>query len=250
MATKSTRPARPGGKAVRPAQPAPPGSGSARRTPMKVKNRWSFRSVWPAVAIVVVAVAIVAAFLTVVIRNGHHQAKNGPSASGPALKSDATNLNPSDLKARLTANGVASYDERSDPGQNHVPQLGSVKYTVDPPAGGAHSPTGADPGWYVGHQVPPDMTAVHSLEHGYVDIWVRPDLSRADLDAIHKVFASFQMDVLVLPRASLQVPVAATVWHRRLLLNRVDPQVLVDFIAAYRNQGPEAIPHSVAPAST
>lgn len=250
MATKSTRPARPGGKPVRPAQSSLPTSGSPRRTPMKVQNRRSLRSVWPAVVIIVVAAGIVIGGLTAIILSGRHSTKKKTTASGPVLKSDATKLNPSELKARLTANGVASYDEKTDDGRDHVQQQGSVKYTVDPPSGGSHYPTPAEPGWYVGHQVPPDMTVVHSLEHGYVAVWVRPDVSPADLDTIHKVFNSFQMDVVVVPRASLTVPVAATVWHRRLLLNRVDEQVLVDFIVAYRNQGPEAIPHKASPTNT
>jgi hypothetical protein len=205
--------------------------------------------VWPAIAIMVVAAGIVIGGLTAIIVSGHHSAKKA-APTGPVLKSDATKLNPSELKARLQANGVASYDEKNDDGRAHVSPPDVVTYTVDPPSGGNHDPTPADPGWYVGRQVPTDAMAVHSLEHGYIDIWVRPDVSPADLETIHKVFNSFQMDVLVLPHASLTVPVAATAWHRRLLLNRVDQQDLVDFIVAYRNQGPERIPHTTKPTNT
>lgn len=44
------------------------------------------------------------------------------------------------------------------------------------------------------------------------------------------------------PRPSLEVPVAATAWHRRLLCGEVEPKTLRRFIDAYVNKGPERVP--------
>lgn len=238
------------GKAGKKAPPTPDRAtkdtpASVRRTPVKVQNR---PKLGLAAIIIGIALAVVIAGVIAIIVSGHSSSSSThPNVQG--ISSDAVGFNQDQLKGRLTRDGVATYDEKFDEGRDHR-ALGTVTYTVDPPAGGNHYEQPAAPGWYVGHDVPPDMYAVHSLEHGYVAIWVKPDLSKADMDQIYRVFSSYKLDVVVLPHASLTVPVAATVWHRRLLLNKVDAQVLADFVEAYRNQGPEAIPHNVPPQFT
>ena len=151
--------------------------------------------------------------------------------------------NKKDAKAdqqRLTA-GSCTYDTKSDPTDSvnrHVPP---ASYAVDPPAGGNHDPSAAPAGLYDGAgQTPPkDPQLVHSLEHGFVVIWHRPDLSEADLAAVHGVFDDHPDDVLVVPRASLKGKVAATSWGRRLLCGEVEPDVLSEFVDLYRNKSPE-----------
>ncbi|MGH9034450.1 MAG: DUF3105 domain-containing protein, partial [Acidimicrobiia bacterium] len=49
----------------------------------------------------------------------------------------------------------------------------------------------------------------------------------------------FSDETLVVPRASLDMPVAATAWHRRLLCTSFEEEPLKEFIRAYRDQGPE-----------
>lgn len=152
--------------------------------------------------------------------------------------------NKNDAKAdqkRLTA-GSCTYDTESDrtaaPPANHVPP---ARYQVDPPAGGNHDPSAAPAGLYGGEgQAPPkDAQLVHSLEHGFVVIWHRPDLSEADLAAARGVFDDHSEDVIVVPRASLKGKVAATSWGRRLRCGEVEPDVLSEFVDLYRNKSPE-----------
>jgi hypothetical protein len=83
---------------------------------------------------------------------------------------------------------------------------------------------------------------VHSLEHGYVAIWYRPDLAAADLAALRQIAEDRPEDVLLLPRATLPVPVAATAWHRRLLCSRSEPASIRRFADAYIGKGPEKVP--------
>ena len=148
--------------------------------------------------------------------------------------------------SKLEASGACEYDSRNDsdagPGRNHVP--GNLTYKVDPPSGGDHNPSAAPPGTFTAENAPPDAQIVHSLEHGYVAIWYRPDLDAAGLERLQALTGKYSRDVLLLPRASLgETAVAATAWHRRLSCERPDVEALERFITAYRNKGPEKVAH-------
>ncbi len=64
----------------------------------------------------------------------------------------------------------------------------------------------------------------------------------SDLNQLRKFGDRFDRDVLVVPRASLPVPVATTAWRRRLLCTGPDPAIEM-FIRASRNKGSERVPH-------
>jgi hypothetical protein len=112
-------------------------------------------------------------------------------------------------------------------------------YTVNPPSGGDHLSAAVPPGIYTGSKVPPDGNLVHSLEHGYVIIWFQPGL----VDQVRPVYDSAPRDVLLVERANMDTPVAATAWGHRLLCSAVDVPQLEAFVQQYVNKGPEAIPH-------
>jgi len=146
----------------------------------------------------------------------------------------------------LEASGACSYDSRNDTdagaGRNHV--SGNITYKVDPPSGGDHNVSPSPPGIFTADNVPPDSQIVHSLEHGYVAIWHRPDVDAATLESLRALANEHSRDVLLVPRASLgESPVAATAWHHRLICERPDVEALERFITAYRNKGPEKVPH-------
>jgi hypothetical protein len=145
----------------------------------------------------------------------------------------------------LESSGGCEYDTRNDSdhgaGNNHV--TGNVTYKVNPPAGGDHNPSPSPPGIFTADNTPPDAQIVHSLEHGYVAIWYRPDMDAGGLDALKEIANKYPRDVLLVPRPSLEQPVAATAWHRRLLCQRPDAKALETFVTEYRNKGPEKVPH-------
>lgn len=147
---------------------------------------------------------------------------------------------------KLTA-GSCSFDTKADPidppPANHVPP---TSYKADPPAGGDHDPSAAAAGDYTLDQAtpPPDAQVVHALEHGYVAVWVRPDLSDTELAAARQAYDKYPDDVLLVPRPSLKGKAAATAWGRRLLCSDVEAASLTDFTRLYRNEGPEKIPHT------
>lgn len=119
-----------------------------------------------------------------------------------------------------------------------------AKYKVNPPSGGDHVSQSLGPGYYDDvDDLPPDDLLVHSLEHGYVVLWYKPDAPAEDIRDIKEVQKGYPRDVLVVSRPSMPVNVAATAWGHRLLCKKGDPAVLADFVRKRRNKAPERIPH-------
>ena len=143
--------------------------------------------------------------------------------------------------SRLEA-GACQFDRESDDdegqGRNHV--TGSVGYQADPPAGGNHSPSPAAPNVY--ENPPPDEQVVHSMEHGDVVLWHKPDVGPEVVDGLRAIADRYERDVLVVPRASMRPAVAATAWHRRLLCPGFEREPLDLFVKSYRDKGPEKVP--------
>lgn len=146
------------------------------------------------------------------------------------------------LEAALTG-GSCTTDRDADPtrppGQNHVD---SPSFSVNPPAGGDHTGTVSEPGVFTAAEAP-DGPVVHALEHGYIAIWHRPDLPPAERDKLVELQRTKARDVLLVERAGMRVPVAATAWERRLLCQVVELDALTAFADAYVNKGPEKVPH-------
>lgn len=140
---------------------------------------------------------------------------------------------------RLTA-GSCTFDTKGDDVSSTQPHVAPASYEVDPPSKGNHDPSPAPAGVYgEAQQVPSDQKLVHSLEHGFIILWHRPDLDDKDLTAVRSVFEGHADDVLMVPRASLKQKVVATSWGRRLLCGEVEPARLGEFVDLYRNKSPE-----------
>ena len=142
-----------------------------------------------------------------------------------------------------TVDGDCRLDDRFDPGQSHVVNGTPVTYQVQPPSGGNHWQSPLPPGVYTPDQQVPEAPAVHSLEHGYIDVWYRVGIDKATVDKLAAYVRRTQPDTLLLPVANLPVPVAATAWHHRLLCSSADLSAIDRFETRWVNQGPEKIPH-------
>lgn len=145
------------------------------------------------------------------------------------------------LKAELTA-GSCEVDTRTDPtrppGQNHMP---NPTFAINPPAGGDHAASAARAGVYAEGSTPDDGLLVHSLEHGYVIAWHRPDLPQAQLQELTDFQARHDDDVIIAERSDLAVPVAATAWGQRLLCQEVEAEPLQRFFDEHVGNGPEDV---------
>ena len=132
--------------------------------------------------------------------------------------------------------GGCRVDTRADKGQKHVTD---PTYTVNPPAGGDHDTVPAPAGFYDLANAPSDARLVHSLEHGFVVVWYRPDgVSAATMDRLRDLARSHRW-VIVVPRLPLPTALAATAWHRRLLCPDGADGPIGTFVTAFRNAGPE-----------
>jgi hypothetical protein len=89
--------------------------------------------------------------------------------------------------------------------------------------------------------VPPTGTLVHSLEHGMVILWYRPDLDPSGIATLKSLATQYTDDVLLVERESMPIRIAATAWHQRILGDTVQRDVLVRFITEFRGQGPENV---------
>jgi hypothetical protein len=128
-------------------------------------------------------------------------------------------------------------DEKFDGSSRaHVP---NPVYEVNPPAGGAHLPVPADPGFYRGSKVPPVGALVHAMEHGFVVLWFKSGLSAEKMQQINDLSDQFGRELIVVERPSLRDEVAVTAWHRRALCAQLDPTKVAIFTRAYTDRGPE-----------
>ncbi|NUO99219.1 MAG: DUF3105 domain-containing protein [Nonomuraea sp.] len=137
-------------------------------------------------------------------------------------------------QARATSlDAVSSY--KYEAGQ-HV--AASVTYKETPPVGGEHNNYWQQCAIY--DKPIHNEHAVHSLEHGAVWITYRPDLPKAQIDALKEVASSTgQQDYMLMsPYPGLPAPVVASTWGHQLKLQDPNDPKLPAFIKKYQN-GPD-----------
>ena len=136
--------------------------------------------------------------------------------------------------------GSCRYDTEFDGTKaNQGDHVRNPTYEVDPPAGGPHLATPANPGFYTGDEVPPDGQLVHAMEHGFVVLWVRPDLSEEKMGQVEELSDRFGRELIVVERAGLTGEVAVTAWHKRLLCGELVPAKVELFTSEFKDEGPE-----------
>jgi Protein of unknown function (DUF3105) len=115
----------------------------------------------------------------------------------------------------------------------------TLTYSTSPPSGGTHYPVPLPKGVYGPLSTNPRdnpnlYMAVHSLEHGYVDIWYGPGLP-ADQIASLKSFAD-QTKVLVIsyPQLAAGKSVAMSTWGRLQSCDKVNTDEIQAYIDQYR----------------
>ncbi len=134
---------------------------------------------------------------------------------------------------------LAAVETFPDMGVQHL-AAGSPtpEYNSDPPTSGPHAQAPAPCGIY--RQPVPDVSQVHSMEHGAVVVQYDPDLPPDQVELLERIDWSPAAKVIVAPRPGNPAPVALTAWTRRLLLDQVDVEVITAFQREFGNQSPEA----------
>jgi hypothetical protein len=119
-------------------------------------------------------------------------------------------------------------------GQSHPP------YNSNPPTSGWHTPQTA--GWGAHRSVLPDEIVVHNLEHGGIWISYRDAGDAALVERLQALVARYRSKVILTPRPQNDAPIAVAAWGRLMNLKTLDEDLIVRFIEAYRNKGPEQVP--------
>ena len=159
------------------------------------------------VVVVGALIAVLAAFIVVVVMDMRSGASGGPPAGVEDIE-------------------VGSAGQHTE---------GDVEYAQNPPAGGEHASTWQNAGFY--SEPVREENAVHTLEHGAVWISYSPDLPGEQIENIRGLVED-QTCLLASPREDLPSPVVASAWGKQLQLDSADDPALERFILAYR-QGPQ-----------
>jgi Protein of unknown function (DUF3105) len=159
-----------------------------------------------------------------------------------------------DLEAAARAAGCDLQLDLEEEGNTHFSNPDRVPdYQTNPPTSGDHyagnengSGALAD-GAYL--NTPQVARAVHSLEHGRVEIQYSPDLSEEEQLEIKGVFEESPQGVIMFPNPDMPYEVAITAWTQLAGCESYEGlptlDVLRTFRDIYRGQGPEFFPLSV-----
>jgi hypothetical protein len=153
-----------------------------------------------------------------------------------------------DLQLSAQKAGCELQLDLPDEGAGHVPNSTAVQYKTVPPTSGNHNPTPISDGAYV-TPVTADTSkdsnirnAVHSMEHGRVEIHYKPSLPKEQQLALKGVFDADPPGVLMFPDPDMPDDVAVTAWTNEVVCPSYNPAVLDvirNFRDTYRGNGPE-----------
>ena len=160
-----------------------------------------------------------------------------------------------DLAAAMKAAGCKdetvelNEEELYQGGNAHTSDPDEVpEYESEPPSIGRHWAEWPDDDIY--EEAPPVQRVVHTLEHGRILVWVRPDLPNDQLAQFKALYDEDPYHVIVLPREELKEPFAVTAWvgdrtgHtlRCQELNDSSWDAIRAFKEQYRDKAPEFVP--------
>jgi hypothetical protein len=221
----------------------------------------------------VIVVAIVAG-IVVAVAGGDDDAQNASTGDFPELAyiqpeigavpsdmepdaRDGTDPPPqanADLEAAARAANCDLQLDLKDEGNTHFSDPDRVPdYKTNPPTSGDHyagnengSGALAD-GAYL--NTPQIARAVHSLEHGRVEIQYSPDLSEDEQLEIKGVFEESPQGVIMFPNPDMPYDVAITAWTQLAGCDTYEGAATLDVLRTfrdiYRGQAPEFFPLSV-----
>ncbi|RMF80132.1 MAG: DUF3105 domain-containing protein [Chloroflexi bacterium] len=115
-------------------------------------------------------------------------------------------------------------------------------YNSNPPTSGPHFPIPARCRVYDADSSLPDQAYIHSMEHGAVWISYR-DLDDQDtIEKLEDIGRRFSNGVIVSYRPENDAKIAVAAWQNLLELDEFDEAQIMNFIALFRNNGPERVP--------
>lgn len=127
-------------------------------------------------------------------------------------------------------------------GRDHVALGTKFEYNSNPPTSGPHFANSGE--WGVYDKEIPDQVLIHNLEHGGIWIAYRPGADSAAVAELAKIAKEYGRKLIMAPRAANDADIALVAWTRldKFSAAEFSEKRVRDFIAAYRNKGPEFVP--------
>jgi Protein of unknown function (DUF3105) len=157
-------------------------------------------------------------------------------------------LKQGDLELAAEAAGCELDLDLPDEGSDHITKESDIpEYDTNPPTSGNHNPEQLADGAY--SEEPELWWAIHSLEHGRIEIQYSPDLPEEDQLALKGVFDQRPDGVLMFPNSEMPDEVAVTAWTQLMTCPTYEGAATLDAIRVFRDTyiglGPEAVPLDV-----
>jgi hypothetical protein len=206
----------------------------------------------------ILVLGIVGALVAVVLAGGDDDGGSSGGGGGATISYPGGGQIPdqreANLAAAMKAAGCKDEAVEDDPYASsdgaHTTDP-NVKYKSEPPALGLHYPEWPDDDIY--EEAPPLTRVVHTLEHGRVLIWLRPDLTEEQRAQFKALYEEDPYHVIMLPREELKEPFAVSAWTHRgdvqtghVLrcqdINDSTWDAIRAFKEKYRDKAPEFVP--------
>jgi uncharacterized protein DUF3105 len=212
----------------------------------KAANRRRLQLVGGAVLALAAIIAVVAAIAS----GGGNKDGSGPTNASSTAKIPARQI--SDFDQAVAAAGCTFKTYPSE-GRGHLPSDSGVnnKYRTNPPTSGLHRPTPAEDGIYSPGDEPAKENAVHSLEHGRIEIEYKSGTPQRRIDQLQTLFneplkgVAGYHQLLFQNNTGMPYEVAAVAWTQLMGCKTFNDKTF-DAIRAFRerfvDKGPELIP--------
>ncbi|MER7465183.1 DUF3105 domain-containing protein [Streptomyces sp. NPDC097981] len=125
--------------------------------------------------------------------------------------------------------GEQTWDAKSL-GRNHVET--PVKYPMNPPVGGDHSPRWMNCNGDVYKNPVPEVNAVHSMEHGAVWVTYNEKAAKADLDTLAGKVSKTPY-TLMSPDKEQAGTIMLSAWGKQLTVDKADDPRVAQFLTKY-----------------
>jgi hypothetical protein len=209
------------------------------------------------IGIVVAAVlvlGIVGALAAVLLAGDDDEGGGGDGGGGGATieypdGGEIPDQREADLKVATQAAGCKDETIEVEAAGQHTSDPDEViEYESEPPSIGPHFQEWPEDDIY--EEAPPTSHVVHTLEHGRILIWLRPDLPEEQRAQFKALYEEDPYHVIMLPREELKEPFAVTAWVGASTGHTLRCQEVNDdswdairaFKEKYRDKAPEFVP--------
>jgi hypothetical protein len=202
----------------------------------------------------ILVLGIVGALVAVVLAGGDDDGGGSSGGGGGATISypdggEIPAQQEANLAAAMKAAGCEEETVQQEGAGEHTTDVNEpIDYSSEPPSVGPHYQEWPEDNIF--EEAPPVTSVVHTLEHGRVLIWLRPDLPEQQLAQFRALYEEDPYHVIMLPREELKEPFAVTAWVGEdtghiLRCNDVNDSTwdaIRAFKEKYRDKAPEFVP--------